>query len=191
MQLVQLKYRLDDSILTKRTLHLIIGEVDVRGAIDKEVSRIRRKVTVPGFRKGKATSKLVRNHYWSRIQAACFRELKQAALEQILQKLEAKDRPFLPTQVIDEDKVSLDYGRPLEFAVEYMVDPSGMGSRPQQAASHFSPLDQIHAKVNSIGPGNITIGPKIPNSPAPPSTPKGPQLPSIASETARAKPKLP
>jgi hypothetical protein len=180
VQLVQLQYGLDDAILSQRTLYIRVGEADVRQAMDRAVSRIRRKAVVPGFRKGKAPAKVVRAHHSAYVENRAFEEIRQAAMEQIVKKLEAKDRPFLPTEVVDRDSVRLAYGKPLEFSVQYLVDPSGMSSRPEQPGQQFNPLAQLHARV-SAGPAmGIPGGPALPAIPSMPTAPAQPQLPAMA-----------
>ena len=187
MQLAQLQYRLDDAILSQRTLHIRVGEIDVCQAMDRAVSRIRRKVAVPGFRKGKAPAKVVRAHHSAYVENAAFEDLRQAALEQVVKKLEPKDRPFLPAEVVDRDKLRLEYGKPLEFSVQYLVDPSGMSASPEQPGQQFNPLAQVHARA-SAGPAvGVPGAPRLPSVPTPPSAPAQPQLPPMASPPAVGK----
>jgi hypothetical protein len=182
VQLAQLQYKLDDSILTQRALHIRIGEVDTRVAIDRAAQQLKPRVEVPGFRKGKAPLARVRTHHRARIEAMAFSELKSAALEQVFKQLEAKDKPFLPPEVVEPESVRLRYGKELEFQVRYMVDPSGIGSRPEQAGEHFDPLREIHSRVATGLPQGIPGGPKLPAVPNVPSAPGMPQLPPQAQQ---------
>ncbi|MBN2081234.1 trigger factor family protein, partial [bacterium] len=132
MQIAHLEYKLDNTILTQRTLHLRVGAQDVRLAIDQAARKIRGEVEVPGFRKGKAPLAQVRKHHRERVHDEAFRELRKAAQDQVMKQLPDQDKPFIPPEVVDRDKVKLSYGKQLEFALKYMVDPAGVGKNPEQ-----------------------------------------------------------
>jgi Bacterial trigger factor protein (TF) len=160
MQIAQLEYQLDNSILTQRTLRLRIGETDVRVFCDQEAGKLQEKLSVPGFRRGRAPLILLRKFHWKRIEPRAFAELKRAALEQVFRLLDKADQPLTPPEVLDEAKIRVRYGRPLEFAIKYLVDPSGLTVNPQQ-------------------PAGVGVGPpplQAPCASRPLGVPAGPQL---------------
>ncbi len=154
--------------------------------MDQAASKIRKSVDVPGFRRGKAPTNFVRNHHAGRVSAIAFDELRSASSDQIFKKLEDKDRPFLPAEVIERDKIKLKYGEPLEFSLEYLVDPSGIGK--QSSANKFNPLADLHARIPKGAPQGIPSGPKTPTPPVSPSKPLTPQLPDLRAKPGSNKP---
>jgi hypothetical protein len=165
MLLAHLEYVLDDSIMTQRTLRLRVGAGDVAQTLDRVAGKLQKTAVVPGFRKGRAPLARVRAHLQKRVAAEAFQELKRAALDQVLPKLGEADRPFIPPEVLDAEKVRLKYGQALEFAVKYLIDPSGMGRNPQQP----------QFEQGAVMPGAAAMA-------AEPSTPglvRGPQLPAV------------
>jgi hypothetical protein len=170
MLIAQLEFALDDSIMTQRTLKLRLGGTDVALCLDRVAGKLRKTAVVPGFRKGKAPLALLRKHLHERVEAEAFQELKRAALDQVMQKLDNADKPFIPPEVLDEAKVKLKYGEELEFAVKYLIDPSGIGRNPQQP--QFEP--------GAVMPGHAAMpqGPSMPGlvrGPMPPEIPGMPQ----------------
>ena len=178
MQIAHLEFKLDNSILTQRRLYMRIGAQDVSLAMDQAARKIRDIVAVPGFRKGKAPLAHVRKHHRERVQAEAFNELKQAAQDQVFKQLEGTDKPFLPPEVVDRDKLKLRYGRRLEFAIKYMVDPAGIGQRPehpQPEQGRVIPGTQVQHPA--AGPMGVPDGPKLPSAISPgektPNKPEG------------------
>lgn len=166
MQIAQLEFQLDDSILTQRTLKLRIGTQDVKLAVDRAAEKIRKDVEAPGFRLGKAPLALVRKHHKKRVHGDAFQELKQAAIEQVLKQLPDKDQPFLPPEVLERDKVKVWYGRSLEFVVKFMVDPAGLGKNPEQPEQQQGaviPGSQV--RHSATGPMGVPSGPQLPSAP--------------------------
>lgn len=166
MQIGHLEYNLDDAILTQRTLRLRIGAADVRLAIDRAAANIRDEVSAPGFRKGKAPLAQIRKHHKECIHGKAFEELKRDALDQVLKQLADKDKPFLPPEVLEREKVKLRYGRSLEFAVKYMTDPAGAGQRPGQPGQEpgsVVPGSQVQHPAQ--GPMGVPAGPMLPKPP--------------------------
>lgn len=184
MQIAQLEFQLDDSILTQRTLRLRIGTHDVKLAVDRAAGKLRKEVEVPGFRMGKAPLALVRKHHRRRVNGDAFQELKQAAIEQVLKQLPDKDQPFLPPEVLERDKVKVWYGRSLELAVKYMVDPAGLGKNPEQPAQQQGaviPGSQVNHPA--AGPMGVPSGPQLPSAPQTGQPePSVPSLPSTDKE---------
>ena len=176
MLIAHLEYALDNSIMTQRTLRLRVGRDDVAQCMDRVATKLRITSVVPGFRKGKAPLPLVRKHLQDRIAAEAFQELKRAGLDQVMKKLDDADKPFIPPEVLDEAKIKLKYGEELEFAVKYLIDPSGMSRNPQQpefqqgavvpGASVQQAMPQFPGAAS--GPGL----PSIPGMPTPPPAPE-------------------
>ncbi len=135
MLLAHLEYTLDNSIMTQRTLRLRIGSSDVELACDRIAAKLRKSQPVAGFRKGKAPLPVVRKECWTRIAAEAFAELKRDALDQVLHRLEPGDQPLIPPEEVDADKIRVNYGRQLEFAVRYLIDPSGITKNPAHPES--------------------------------------------------------
>lgn len=179
MQITQLEYALDDSILTQRVLHLRIGETDMRLAADAVARRLKQDAVVPGFRKGKAPLARVLTHLWDRISAETFDELKRAAIDQVLEKLDTKDKPFTPPEVLDRDKIVMKYGELLEFAMKYLVDPTSIGRNPEQPEQGaVIPGSQTDHPINR--PLGIPLGPQLPAAPgAGLAGPKVPKVPGM------------
>jgi hypothetical protein len=169
--IAQLEYSLDNSIMTQRTLRLRIGAADVALALDRVAGRLRRTAVVPGFRRGKAPLARVRVHLQERVAAEAFQELKRAALDQVLKQLDEADRPFIPPEVLAEDKLRVRYGEELEFALKYLIDPTGMAQHPQQP----------QAGQGAVMPGAQTpqFGLQMPGAARGPGLPTLPSLPAI------------
>ena len=180
MQIAHLEYSLDDSILTQRTLHLRIGLADVRLAMDRVSAKLRKKVDVPGFRKGKAPLSQVRKAHRKRVHAEAFEDLKKAALEQVFKKLQDTDQPFLPPKVVEREKVKLHYSRLLQFSVKYMVDPAGISKRPEQPDQAGAVIPGSQISHPALGPAGIPSGPRLPSTPGTPI--KEPKLPGDEGE---------
>ena len=87
----------------------------------------------------------------------------------MFQKLDTKDKPLIPPEVLDRDKLLIKQSQPLEFAVKYLIDPSAISSQPEQP-------DQQGAVVR----GSEVNHPVMKGM----GIPLGPQLPAIAGITA-------
>lgn len=176
MQIAELEYALDDSILTQRTLRLRIGAGDVGLYCDRVARKLQDDAVVPGFRKGKAPLSRVMTHLWDRISAEAFDDLKRTALDQVLEKLDAKDKPFTPPDVEDREKLEMKYGEKLEFALKYLVDPAQIGQHPEQPEQgSVIPGSRVSHPANQ--PMGIPLGPQLPGMPTAPSA--GPALPGM------------
>ena len=107
--------------------------------------------------------------------ARAFEELKSSALEQVFAKLEAKDKPLTPPEVMERDKLHIKAGAPLEFAVKYLIDPSAISSHPEQPDQQGAVLrgSQInHPAAHNMGIPRGPILPAIPGMPQLPQTPE-------------------
>lgn len=163
MFIAQLEYALDDSILTQRILRLRIGAEDVALFCNQAAAKLQGKAVVPGFRRGKAPLKRVVSHLWTEVTARAFDELKSSALEQVFQKLDAKDKPLIPPEVLDRDKLSIKQGQQLEFAVKYLIDPSAISSQPEQPDQQGAVVrgsEVNHPVTRGMG---IPLGPELPS----------------------------
>jgi hypothetical protein len=179
VQIVQLQYKLDDSVMTQRTLHIRVGESDVKMFMDRVTQRLKQKAEVPGFRRGKAPLPVVRKHYMARVKALAFEDLRYAAVDQAVSKLEEKDRPFLPPEVVNRDKVKIEYGEALEFQVSYLIEPSGIAKRPDKPHLKFDPLADLHNRNAPGLPRGIPSAPRVPAAPARPEIPATPRVPNV------------
>lgn len=166
MQIAQLEFQLDNSILTQRKLRLRIGAQDVIIAINQAATKLKPDVSAPGYRKGKAPLGLIRKHHAKRVKHDAFEELRKAAIEQVLKQLPKQDQPFLPPEVQDRNKVLVSYGKPLTFEVHYMIDPTGVGQNPEQPQQDqggvMSGYQVDHPARGSMG---IPGGPQMPQMP--------------------------
>ena len=178
MQIAHLEFQIDESILTQRTLRLRIGVGDVRVVMDRIARKLRDDLEVQGFRKGSAPLTKVLVHHQTRIAAEAFDELKRAAIDQVLKQLPDASQPFLPPEVIERDKVKVRYNRPLEFAVKYMVDPSGIGKNPENPIPQQGQVMGGH-QIMQNQPGAMGI-PQSPNLPQAPQAPGAPELPDVS-----------
>lgn len=168
MQIAHLEFKLDSSILTQRKLYFRIGPHDVSLALDQAARKIRDEVSAPGFRKGKAPVALIRKHHRKRVHGDAFNELRQAAQDQVFKQLEDRDKPFLPTEMIDREKLKLRYGRPLEFGIKYMVDPAGIGQRPEHPQpEQGAVIPGAQVNHSAVGPPGVPAGPQLPSAPTP------------------------
>jgi hypothetical protein len=168
MQIAHLEFQLDSVILTQRTLRFRIGPQDVSLAMDQAARKIRDEVAVPGFRKGKAPIVQIRRHHRDRVAADAFSELRQAAQDQVFKQLDDGDKPFLPAEVLDRERLKLRYGRPLEFAIKYMVDPAGIGQRPEHPQpEQGAVIPGAQVRHPAVGPPGIPSGPVLPSTPSP------------------------
>jgi len=175
MQIAHLEFKLDNSILTQRTLHLRIGAHDVSMAIDNAARKLREEVSVPGFRKGKAPLALIRKHHRERVQGNALSDLRQAAQDQVFKQLEDGDKPFLPPEVLDQEKLKLRYGRRFEFTIKYMVDPTGIGQRPEHPMpNQGAVIPGSQVSHTATGPIGIPAGPKLPEAPETPGVSRTP-----------------
>lgn len=162
MFIAQLEYTLDDSILTQRILRLRIGAEDVALFCDQAVAKLMDKAVVPGFRKGKAPLKRVKAHLREQLHARVFEELKSSALEQVFTNLDAKDKPLIPPEVLERDKVHIRDGEKLEFAVKYLIDPSAISCQPEQPEQQGAVMrgsEVAHPVTRGMG---IPLGPQLP-----------------------------
>lgn len=164
MLIAQLQYQLDNSILTQRTLHLRIGEGDVRVYCDIEADKLQDKLSVPGFRRGRAPLILMRKVNWKHVQPRAFAELKRDALEQVFRLLDKADQPLTPPEVLAESQLRMRYGQALEFAVKYLVDPSGLSANPQQPQALANVAPPISAALAGL-PQGVPSGPQLPSLP--------------------------
>jgi len=171
MQISKLEYRLEDSILTQRVLHLRVGASDVSSCMDRVASKLKKDAVVPGFRKGRGPLPVVRKHLKVRIEAEAFDELRRAALDQVIKQLKEEDRPFLPPEVVARGKVQLRYAQELLFAVKYLVDPSGMGKKPEQPGMAENPMVQHPSQATGL-PMGVPASPKLPTAPSVRSAPR-------------------
>lgn len=180
MQIAHLEFQIDESILTQRTLRLRIGVGDVRVVMDRIARKLREDQPVPGFRKGAAPLTKVLVHHKKRIAVEAFDELKRAAIDQVLKQLPDASQPFLPPEVVEREKVKVLYNRPLEFAVKYMVDPSGIGKNPENPLpqqGQVIPGSQV--MQNQPGAMGIPQNPNLPQAPQAPIAPKAPAAPEM------------
>ncbi len=162
MLICHLEYALDDSILTQRTLRLRIGAEDVSIFCNQAAARLQSKATVPGFRKGKAPLKRVITRCWDEVSAKAFQELKSSALEQVFSKLDAKDKPLTPPELLEKEKIAIKDGELLEFAVKYLIDPSAISSQPEQPEQQGAAVqgsEVNHPVTRGMG---IPLGPQLP-----------------------------
>ena len=150
---------------------------DVRVVMDRIARKLREDEEVPGFRKGAAPLTKVLVHHKKRIALEAFDELKRAAIDQVLKQLPDASQPFLPPEVIERDKVKVRYNRPLEFAVKYMVDPSGIGKNPENPMPQQGQVIPGH-QVMQNQPGAMGI-PQSPNLPQAPQAPGAPDMPDV------------
>jgi hypothetical protein len=165
MQIAHLEYQLDETLPTQRVLRLRIGVEDVRIAMDRVAAKLRKDLAVPGFRAGKAPLFLIRKHHVGRVVAEAFEELKRGAMDQVLQLLKDEDKPFIPPEVVERDKVRLLYDQPLEFAIKYLIDPSGIGNRPEAKHDEFDPMSGVHQQTQRKLPTGVPAGPRVPVTP--------------------------
>jgi FKBP-type peptidyl-prolyl cis-trans isomerase (trigger factor) len=166
VQIAHLEFQLDDSVLTQRILRLRVGAEDVSRAMDRVAKKIQPEVSVPGFRKGKGPTHLIRKHFGGRISAEVIEELKRAALEQVLPQVKEEDKPFIPPDLLDRDNIRLRYGQPLEFAIRYLVDPSARDSQPEAKHDEFDPLSGLHQQNSRSLPTGVPGGPRLPSAPS-------------------------
>ncbi len=87
-------------------------------------------------------------------------------MEQVQGQLKDEDKPFIPPELVDRDKLRVIYGAPLEFALKYLVDPSGIGNRPEAKHDEFDPLAAVHQQTQRRLPTGVPTGPQIPAAPA-------------------------
>ena len=177
MQIAHLEFQMDESILTQRTLKLRIGVGDVRVVMDRIARKLRENQDVPGFRKGSAPLTKVLVHHKKRIALEAFDDLKRAAIDQVLKQLPDASQPFLPPEVMEREKVKVLYNKPLEFAVKYMVDPSGIGKNPENPMPEQGQVMGGN-QIMQNQPGAMGI-PQAPNLPQAPQAPGAPEMPDV------------
>jgi FKBP-type peptidyl-prolyl cis-trans isomerase (trigger factor) len=173
MQIAELEYLLEDAIPTQRTLHLRIGEPDVRLACEREAQLLQPKAVVPGFRKGRAPLKRILVHHWPEISTRAFSALRQAAEEQVFAKLEPQDKPFTPPEVLEPGKIVLKLDQPLEFSLKYLVDPTLIGAHPEQPEQQGAVLRGNEMQPPRAQPLGIPLGPRLPSIPGVPGSTEG------------------
>jgi hypothetical protein len=176
-------------------LRLRIGAADVALACEHAARELQATAAVPGFHTGKAPLALIRKHHAARVEAGAFSSLKHDALEQVFAKLPEKDRPFTPPEVPEQKSIKLQHNRPLEFAVKYLVDPTGLSRQPEHPEAEQGatlPGSQVqHPILHTMG---IPLGPRLPAvpgaAPAPASLPAGvpPPLNQPPPAAARSEP---
>jgi hypothetical protein len=164
MQIAELQYQLDDSIPVQRILRLKVGATDVCIFMDRAASELRKEVVVPGFRKGKGPLWMVRKQYSKQVGARAFQEIKQASFDQALKLLRDEDQPFLPPENVDGEGSAITYGKPLEFAVRYLIDPSGISKSPEQPTTGFDPLRPADVGRSTPLPMGVPAGPTLPTA---------------------------
>jgi len=170
MQIAELEYALDDNIPTQRVLRLRVGASDVSLAIDRVAVKLQHELPAPGFRKGKAPLALIRKHYAKRLEAESFSELKHDALEQVFLLLPEQDKPFVPPEVIEQEKMKLRYDRPFEFAVKYFIDPAGLSRQPEQPQQKGAVAPGAKVQHSILQGMGIPAGPQMPVIPGLPVT---------------------
>lgn len=200
LQIAELEFALDDSILTQRVLWLRIGARDVCDFADRASMKLRAKVPLQGFRRNRAPLSVVRKHYWPRLREQTFAELKRAALQQVFKLLDEKDQPFLPPEVVLDRELPeavRTFREPLAAHPKLAPLPltasanGSQGLHPAKRLKYGEPL-QFAVKY-LVDPGGMAKSPEAPNVQAgglvqlqqpgqtgmPMGVPAGPALPSI------------
>ena len=173
MPIAELKYLLEDAIPTQRTLRLRIGPSDVRLACEHEAQLLKPKAVVPGFRKGRAPLQRILLHLWDEVSARALRELRRVAEEQVFAKLEQKDKPFTPPELLAPEKIVLKLHQPLEFSLKYLVDPALIGSSPEQPDQQGAVVRGNEVQQPRAQPLGIPLGPRLPSIPGAPGSTEG------------------
>jgi len=161
MLIAQLEYQLDDHIMTQRILRIRIGPEDVNSFLDFEASRLQKTHAANGFRRGRSPLSLLRKQHWYLVSARAFQELKRQALDQIFHQLQAEHKPLIPPELLEEAKIKFRYDEPLEFAVKYLVDPSGLSRNPQQPPAASMPAAPARQTERTL-PQGVPTGPQLP-----------------------------
>ena len=177
LKLVQLAFNIDKSIPSKRTLQLRFGPHDVQAALHQAAAKLRPKVEVPGFRKGKAPIAQVLRHHRARVQVNAVSTLRQSALDEILPKLEQGDQPLTPPKP-EGTPPRLRRGQGATMSVSYLVDPTGISRNPENPqAGQGAVIPGTQALASIPQPMGIPAGPKLPQAPGLPVTPEMPGIP--------------
>jgi FKBP-type peptidyl-prolyl cis-trans isomerase (trigger factor) len=139
-------------------VEVMILPADVARAVDEAAKELRPKVTLSGFRKGKASLRLVRQKLKDDVLDSAGGKLRQAGIRHALDNIsDPADRPFTQPEVETAALLPLKEGEPYRFVFSYQADPRAL-------------LQQIDAA--GIPGAPALPGPGIPEAPfGPAATP--------------------
>jgi hypothetical protein len=187
LNLTQFDFQLDNSIPTRRVLHLQFGPADVQAALHQAAAKLRPDVEVPGFRQGKAPLAQVLRHHRERVQVQALANLRSSGLDQALPKLDLGDQPLTPPQPHGKQP-RLRLGQGAALSVSYLVDPTGISRNPEHPeADQGAVIPGSQALAAVPQPMGIPTGPQLPQAPGTPGTPTlagVPVLPGMDAATA-------
>lgn len=109
-----------------------IPQAEVEQEMESAYNRIQREAVIPGFRRGKAPSPLLRERFKSRCQEAVLESLVPGALSQVVK--EKGIDPVVPAKISDL-KVDFDKRGPISFQAAVEVMP------------HFDPRDYKRLRI--------------------------------------------
>ncbi len=103
---------------TSKSLKIEVSAEKIDVFIDKELNRVRKKVQLPGFRKGKAPREIVSAQYGQQIQAAAIENAIQENYSQVVN--DENLNPVGPANIAD---MSYEPGKPLKFTAQIEIEP--------------------------------------------------------------------
>ncbi|MFC1564191.1 trigger factor [candidate division KSB1 bacterium] len=105
---------------SETTIELLIEtpEEDILKAMEEETDKLRKKISLPGFRKGKAPLQIIRSQYAGQISANAIESVVNAKYKEAIDSEDL--HPIAPGNISDID---YDPGKPLTFKAVIEIEP--------------------------------------------------------------------
>ncbi len=113
-----MKVKVDKTSDTTIELQIETPEEDVLKAMEKEAVNVRKKVSLPGFRKGKVPMQMIRSQYAAQIGATAIENVVNDKYKEAIDKEGL--HPITPGNISDID---YDPGKPLKFKAVIEIEP--------------------------------------------------------------------
>lgn len=137
--LQELKVSVSSPTETTRELVIEVPPERVASAIEEETEKVRKKVQIPGFRKGKAPRGMIRTQYGRQIEATAI----ETAINNNYKEAVDREKLF-PIGPADISNMDYELGLPLKFTAKIEIEPefsidSYKGMRVEKEESEPSP----------------------------------------------------
>ena len=116
------EFKIEDAGPARKRLHITISAEMVKAKIDESIGTLQNQSSLPGFRKGKAPTRLLERRFGEALREEARNELMQEGCQNAFEELGV--RPLGELEPADPDAtIEIVSGRPLEFGVEFEVIP--------------------------------------------------------------------
>ena len=103
----------------KRVFEIEIPHDDVEKACEEKLQKVRKELSLPGFRQGKVPYPLIKQRYGEAIRADAIEDLIQKSFKDA-----CTDKNIMPISKGVVNNLKDEQGKPLSFSIEAEIDPA-------------------------------------------------------------------